>query len=204
MWCVLLQSMKIIFTTKNIDRKLYEKLILKYIYDHYYYKDYKRYMEQDKWEIEIKPTTDYGGFYSNDPRAEELDFSIPHGVTGRGNIVCYVTDHKNNLITLQNMSVVCHELAHMVLQIYYPDKVVQMRHNDFHGRAGDMRKFFSCEVHDRATEGKIKQFKYPISRWRKFSFIGIDITDITNSRNNNRVGYMTMRGHFEHGSQTVQ
>ena len=51
--------MEIKFTTKNIDTKLYEKLILMYIYEHYYPTDYKRYMLQDKWVIEIKPTTDY-------------------------------------------------------------------------------------------------------------------------------------------------
>jgi hypothetical protein len=174
--------LEIKFTTKNVDTKLYEKLILQYIYEHYYYKDYKRYMLQDKWVIEIKPTTDYNGSYSNDPRFEELDFSIPHGITGRGNIVCYVTDSNNSLIMLQNMSVICHELAHMILQIYYPDKIVKMRHNDFHGKAGDSRKFFSSEVHDRVAEGRFKEFKYPVSRWRKRSFIGVDIEDLCNTR----------------------
>ena len=109
--------MEIKFTTKNLDTKLYEKLILDYIYDHYYHTDYLRYVEQDQWVIEIKPTTDYDGSYSDDPRFEELDFSIPHGVTGRGHIICYVTDSSNSLIMLQNMSVICHELAHMILQI---------------------------------------------------------------------------------------
>tara|TARA_B100001750_G_scaffold144681_1_gene115521 strand:- start:11915 stop:12478 length:564 start_codon:yes stop_codon:yes gene_type:complete len=175
--------MKIIFTTKNIDRKLYEKLTLKYIYEHYYPTDYGRYIEQDKWTIEIKPTTDYDtSFYANDSRAEELDFSIPHGVTGKGNIICYVTDSTNSLILLQNMSVICHELAHMILQIYYPDKVVQMRHNDFHGKAGDLRKFFSCEVHDRVAEGRVRQFEYKLSRWRKLKFIGVDIENLCNTR----------------------
>jgi len=196
--------MRVVFNTKKIDRKLYEKLILKYIYDHYYYKDYKRYMEQDKWVIEIKPTSDYDGFYTGDSRAEELDFSIPHGVTGKGNIICYVTDNVNNLITLQNMSVICHELAHMILMVYYPNKIVKMRYNDFHGRAGDSRKFFSSEVHDRVTEGRIKQFRHPISRWRKITFVGVDIADITNSRNDNRVGYSDYKtGNVKHGRKTV-
>ena len=70
-----------------------------------------------------------------------------------------------------------------MLSLYlYRDKIVKTRHADFHGKAGDSRKFFSCEVHDRATEGKIKQFRYPISIFRKISFIGIDISDLTNSR----------------------
>ena len=113
------------FTTKNIDEKLYQKIILYYIYDHYYHKDYLRYIDQDKWVIEIKSTDQYdSNYYSNDPRAEELDFSIPHGVTGQQKIVVYITDNTNNLILLQNMSVICHELAHMILmmKIIYSSK----------------------------------------------------------------------------------
>ena len=128
-------------------------------------------------------------YYSTDSRAEELDFSIPHGVTMREKIICYVTDSTNNLIMLQNMSVICHELAHMILMVYYPNELVKMRYNDFHGKAGDQRKLFSSEVHDRVTEGRIKQFRYPISRFKKVSFVGVDIEDITNRRNNNIVGY---------------
>ena len=175
--------MRIDFTTDVLDEKLYQKLILKYIYDHYYYKDYERIIKQDKWKISIRKTSDYDHqFYSSDPRAQDLDFSIPHGVTGFGEITCYVTDSKNNLITMQNMTVICHELAHMILMIYYPDKIVKMRNNDFHGKAGDSRKFFSSEVHDRVTEGRVKQFKYKLTRWKTFNFIGVDIEDVTNSR----------------------
>ena len=180
--------MEINFSTNKLDEKLYQKLILKYIYDHYHYADHERYMKQDKWKINIKRTDEYNSnFYSNDPRAEELDFSIPHGVTGMGEITCYVTDSKNNLITMQNMSVICHELAHMILMIYYPDKIVKMRNNDFHGKSGDSRKFFSCEVHDRVTEGRVKQFRYKLSRFKRFTFIGVDIEDITNSRSVRRI-----------------
>ena len=180
--------MEINFSTNKLDEKLYQKLILKYIYDHYHYSDHERYMKQDKWKINIKRTDEYdSNFYSSDPRAEDLDFSIPHGVTGMGEITCYVTDSKNNLITMQNMSVICHELAHMILMIYYPNKIVNMRNNDFHGKAGDSRKFFSCEVHDRVTEGRVKQFRYKLSRFKRFTFIGVDIEDVTNSRSVRKV-----------------
>jgi len=176
-------SMNIEFTTDKIDKKLYEQLILFYIYEHYNYKDHKRLLKQDKWEIVIKKTSDYDvSFYSNDPRAEELDFSIPHGVTMKEKIICYIEDNKNSLYTMQNMNVICHELAHMILMVYYPDKIVKMRHNDFHGKAGDSRKFFSSEVHDRVTEGKTKIFRRKISRFKTMPFIGVDITDITNNR----------------------
>ena len=85
------------------------------------------------------------------------------------------------------MSVIIHELAHMILMVYYPNKIVKMRHNDFHGRAGDNRKFFSSEVHDRVTEGNIRTITYPISRWRRIRYVGVDISDITNGRNIKRV-----------------
>ena len=65
-----------------------------------------------------------------------------------------------------------------------------MRHNDFHGRAGDSRKFFSSEVHDRATEGRTKIFKLKVTRWKRLPFIGIDISDLTNNRRALPVGFL--------------
>ena len=45
-----------------------------------------------------------------------------------------------------------------------------------------MRKFFSCEVHDRVAEGRVRQFEYKLSRWRKLKFIGVDIENLCNTR----------------------
>jgi hypothetical protein len=170
--------MEINFSTENIDEKKYERLILHYIYEHYHYTDHDRLQRQDQWKINIKRTDQYNTkFYNNDPRLAELDFTIPHGVTGNFTIDCYITDSTNNMITLQNMSVICHELAHMILNVYYSDRIIEMRYADFHGKKGDKRKFFSCEVHDRVTEGRVKQFRYRLTR-----YIGVDISDLTNSR----------------------
>ena len=91
------------------------------------------------------------------------------------------------MYTMQNMSVICHELAHMILMIYYPTKTVQQRYNDYYGRAGDTRKFFSCEVHDRVTEGRTKIFERKLTVTKKYRFIGVDISDITNDRKTIRV-----------------
>ena len=56
--------MKINFTTETIDRKLYEKSILTYIYDHYLFNDYRRLVEQDKWEINVRTLKDFNwNFY---------------------------------------------------------------------------------------------------------------------------------------------
>jgi len=175
------------FKTDKIDEKLYEKCILHYIYEHYYYKDYNRIVSQDHWKITIASTKEFDrSFYSGVPN-DQLDYDIPHGVTGQGDILCYITDSNNPLVFLQNMQVICHELAHMILMIYYPNRLESQRYDDFYGKAGDQRKFFSSEVHDRMAEGKIKQYKYP-KGWRKYqTYIGVDISDLTNGRNIERI-----------------
>ena len=69
--------MEINFTTNNIDRKLYQQLILYYIYEHYNPTDFKRIIEQDKWKIEIKRTQDFDkGFYEGAASRDQLDYSI--------------------------------------------------------------------------------------------------------------------------------
>ena len=120
-----------------------------------------------------------------------LSATMPHGITGWQEVNVFIKDSNGyGLIVLQNASVITHELAHMILMVYYPDRIVKMRHNDFHGKAGDSRKFFSSEVHDRVAESRVRPFKYPISRWRKKMFIGVDIEDLVNTRNKNRIGYI--------------
>jgi len=175
--------MEILFETKNLDKKLYQKMILHYIYEHYHYKDYTRLREQDKWKIVIKPVTMFDNSFYHGSNTDTLDYSIPHGVTGLGDITCYLTDSENPLVRLQNMSVICHELAHMILMIYYPDMVTKQRYDDFYGKTGTDRKFFSSEVHDRVAEGRVKQFSYPLKRFQRVKYVGVDLSDITNGRN---------------------
>ena len=58
--------MKIEFTTKQIDKKLYSKLILKYIFDHYHYKDRIRIMLPRSMKdglLRICATDEYGNLY---------------------------------------------------------------------------------------------------------------------------------------------
>lgn len=173
--------------TYNIDKSLYEKLILGYIYDHYHYKDYKKYQIQDNWTITIKRVQDFDrGFYSLSGKTDDLDYSIPHGVTGQRTVICYITDSDNPLILLQNMTVICHELAHMILMVYYPDKITLQRYDDFYGKTGTQRKFFSSEVHDRLAEGKIRTLSRRLGFRKTIRYVGVDITDITNSRNEDK------------------
>lgn len=180
--------MEISFETKNLDKSLYQKMILHYIYEHYNYTDYDRLRKQDEWKITLKPVTAFDNSFYNGSNTDTLDYSIPHGVTGLGDVTCYLTDSENPLVRLQNMSVICHELAHMILMIYYPDRITKQRYDDFYGKTGTDRKFFSSEVHDRVAEGRVKQFSYPFKRFQRIKYVGVDISDITNGRNDFNVG----------------
>ena len=107
---------------------------------------------------------------------------MPHGVTGDKVIQCYATDENNRMYYLQNMMVICHELSHMILKIYYPNLRGTLTHNDLWGKAGEERNFFSTEIHNRVYEGKTKRF----STWHnnsEYYFYGVDIDDLTNGRN---------------------
>jgi hypothetical protein len=179
--------MQITFHTKNINSKIYEKCILQYIYQHYYYLDYPRYMKQDKWKIEIMPVSMADiSFYSNDEK-KSLSPQIPHGVTGMNTVKCYILDIDNNMIMLQNFSAIFHELAHMILKIYYPVRASHQRHDDFYSLKGNKKKFFSSEIHDRATEGKFRQIKVITGFRKSITLICLDITDLTNSRKEKRL-----------------
>ncbi len=175
--------MEILFETKKLRPKVLSKMIFHYIYEHYHYKDYERLRAQDTWKIIIKPVTMFDNSFYHGSNTDTLDYSIPHGVTALGDITCYLIDSKNPLVRLQNMSVICHELAHMILMIYYPDTITKQRYDDFYGKAGTDSKFFSSEVHDRVAEGRVKQFSYPLKRFQRVKYVGVDITDLTNRRN---------------------
>lgn len=172
------------FTTFHIDKKLYQKAILHYIYDHYNVKDYPKLLEQDKWKITLQTLGDFkGNFY--DENIKNLNYGIPHGVTGDNIVKCYVSDVTNPMFFMQNMMVICHELAHMILKIYYPKKRGILNHDDVWGRKGSERNFFSTEVHNRVYEKRVRKF-FVLHEGQKMDFYGVDIEDLTNKRNLSR------------------
>jgi hypothetical protein len=171
--------LKINFTTYNIEKKLYQKSILNFIYDHYYFKDYPRILEQDKWIINIRTLTDFKrNFYEKE--IKNLSPNMPHGMTGQHVVECYVSDETNRMYYLQNMMVICHELSHMILKVYYPQVEGTLEHDDFWGKAGDKRNFFSTEIHNRVFDGRTRKFNL-IWNKKNYFFYGIDIKDVTNT-----------------------
>jgi len=172
--------MNIIFQTKNIDSKFYEKCILRYIYDHFDTKkeNWPLFIQLDQWKIIIKSLDDFDFSFYDNYRRDELSSNMAHGVTGINEIVCYIHDIKNDFYTLQNLTVIAHELGHMILKIIYPDRITEQRHDDFYGKAGYNRKFFSSEIHDRLIEGKTRKIELKLSPFKKYFFYGVDILDL--------------------------
>ena len=173
--------MKIEFSTKNIEKSFYEKCILHFIYQHYEYSkdNQQKFIDQDKWNIYIKPLDNFSwGFYDN-YRKDELSSNMAHGVTGMNEVICYIHDIKNDFYTLQNLSVIGHELAHMILKVYYPNFITRKRHDDFYTKKGTQRQLYSSEVHDRLTEGRTRKVTIKQSLFKKFSFYAVDISDLT-------------------------
>ena len=164
----------------NIDKKLYEKCILGYIYEHYKFKkgDYDMYLKQAKWKINIINLDDFDDSFYTKQQSIDLSSGIPHGVTGKEVVKCYVVDDKNDMFTLQNFSMICHELAHMILYNYYGNQRSVLRHSDFYSRAGESKNFFSAEVHDRVRERNLRTITIYRSRFKKFRFIGVNILDL--------------------------
>ena len=181
--------MNIVFQTKNIDTKLYERAILGYITGHFYHADYDKFVEMNRWTITIKPVEDA-------PRSDleggtgTLNFGIPHGVTGQRVVTIYVNDKAGDMFFLQNFRTISHELAHMVLMIFYPKHRSRRRHPDFWAEAGDEANFYTTEVHDREFEGKIRTMYVwkllPNGSKTRMPLSVLDILDLTDEPNIDR------------------
>ncbi len=166
---------------EEIDQKLYEKCILNYIYQHYQYrsrKDSDLYIKQDKWKIDIYNLDLFeDNFYTKEQRLD-LSSGIPHGVTGKDIVKCYIIDKNNDLFTIQNFSAICHELGHMILYNIYGNQRSVLRHSDFFSRAGESKNFASQEIHDRIFERKLRTVTVKKNAFQRFRFIGVDILDL--------------------------
>lgn len=146
-------------------------------------------MEVNNWTINVYPTLlasyDFG-------KIVNLNTQIPHGVCKptTKTVDCYVKDINNDFVMLQNFMTVSHELAHMMLAIFYPDKRSIFRYNDKSwGKVGVEGNFFVTEVHDREKEMVLeKKWIRTIEVWRwslfgrnigKIYLPSFDITDLT-------------------------
>lgn len=185
-----MSTIQLNFFTDKISRRKYTDAILEWTFSHFRSKmQIDKIIQVNKWTINIYPT--YMANYSFGDLTS-LNYEIPHGVTKPTEMVvdCFVKDINNDFVMLQNFMTISHELAHMMLSIFYPDKRSTYRHNDKSwGKAGEQGNFFVTEVHDREKE-MILDKKWirniQIYRWNimgrnigKFYLKAFDITDLT-------------------------
>lgn len=188
-------TVQIEFHTEKIDRKKYEAAILEYLFSHVNRNDLDKAHKINQWTIKILPVSmivnnkDFVGISGT------LGGGIPHGVTNANTKMCkiFVNDMKGDLILQQNFMTISHELAHMILSIYYPFRRSRYRYDDKSwGKAGAEGNFFTVEVHDREKEMVTKKKWIRIIWVWKRNFLGrgigkvylpcFDILDLTDTR----------------------
>ena len=113
--------MKINFIDCNsIDKRLYKKCINKIFTTWSYRRDSEIRRHFHLWTVNIYPVR----HKKDDPNwwsiyNEKTNSFIPHGNTGMYEINLFILDSKNSMVTLTNMRMASHEIAHAVMMTYY-------------------------------------------------------------------------------------
>lgn len=178
------------------DATAYQRGILEYIFGSIYNKDVVKITEANMWAIELRHTSESNLEIFKALTDGVLNQGIPHGITTPTDrrVVCFISSGSGDLRIIENLQVIYHELAHMLLYLYYKNKRATRRHPDKKAAAGSEGAFMTTEVHDRVFENKLRNVEFyrdvmfnGKTKTVKFVSRGIDITDITDSRAVDRV-----------------
>ena len=104
----------------SIDKRLYKKCIHKIFTTWSFRRDSEIRRHFHLWTVNIYPVghiKDDVAFFSNVKGISNI--LIPHGNTGMYEINLFIQDFKNSMITLSNMRMASHEIAHAVMMTYY-------------------------------------------------------------------------------------
>lgn len=120
----------IIFKTKNLDQRFYTKAI-KRIFDAYNKRgSYRNFIK--KWDINLKRLEDANKLFYDHVDLEtgqKISNGIPSGVVGLNAITVYLHDVKlGSRKNLENLKVIGHEMAHVMLMIYTETDFVNIVH----------------------------------------------------------------------------
>jgi hypothetical protein len=189
-----LRGPRIHFFTKHLDRTLYRQAILKYISEHFQANEDAQWDELRRWEIYVEPFDKSDGRY-DDGLNGKFPSGIPHGVTGQRVVKVFVEDKQDDLFfkIRVNFKMISHELAHMTLKIKFPDRKGTLKYDEISdgtgwGRRGEVRNFFSVEIHNREWETRqgianwIRDMTVYVKsgqRWRPIPLRVVDISDLT-------------------------
>ena len=178
------------------DARVYEEGIIEYLFGSIYYKDTTKINEANRWTIELRHTSESDLTAFRALTTERLNQGIPHGITIATDkrVICFIPSGSGDLRIIESLQVIYHELAHMLLFLYYKNKRASRRHNDKNARAGSDGAFMTTEVHDRVFERRLRNVTFYREviqggkrKRAKFVTRGIDITDFTDSRSVDRV-----------------
>lgn len=193
-------AINIIFSDKLTipasEVKVYQDGIKEYVFGSIYNKDTAKLNEANSWTVELRHTSESNLAEFKALTSEKLNPGIPHGITiaTSRRVVCFIPSRSGDLGIIESLQVVYHELAHMLLYLYYKNKRAKRRHKDKNAAAGSEGPFMTTEVHDRVFEKKLRNVEFfrdkiigGQTKSVKFVTRGIDITDITDSRTVDRV-----------------
>jgi len=165
---------------------LINRVIYKFTNEHIYYREHTKHVARNQWTIKLLHTSEARGFFED---MRGINYTIPWGHTGNKEVTIFMHNSKDLRKFMENMSVLTHELAHMLLYIYYPGRRYTLRNNEnysgFNGRRGQQRAFASGYVHDQLAEGKTRDFtvyQY-VPKHQRIRFKVVDLREVTNSRN---------------------
>jgi len=183
--------MKIIFKTKRLKRVFYRQAIMKYVSQHFTASQQDQLDELKNWTVKIMPVEDATGAFQSG-LVGTFATGIPHGNTGKRIVNMYLNDNSGDLYFRMNFKQLSHELAHMILNIKYPQRYGILKFNEKlegvgWGKKGDRRKFFSVEIHNREWETRTGKKKWLRNitlytqrgkKWNKIILRGVDILDL--------------------------
>jgi len=178
------------------DARVYEEGIIEYLFGSIYSRDTAKINEANKWTVELRHSSESQLAVFAALTTEKLNQGIPHGITIATDkrVICFIPSGSGDMRIIESLQVIYHELAHMLLFLYYKNKRANRRHDDKNAKAGSDGPFMTTEVHDRVFEKKLRNVTFYRDviqggkhKNAKFVTRGIDITDITDSRSVDRV-----------------
>ena len=178
--------MKVKYYTKQLDKILFNQIIYKFVAENI--GDSSSNLKG--WTINIYPVEMFAEVHPQgkaflDTLGGKISDTMPHGITGKDTVDCFVKDTKDyGLTVLQNTVVVAHELSHMILMIRFNAnphfyKRGTLRHDDKTGNvAGQQLNKWTQEVHDRESEGRLKNltvYRKIGTRWYPYTVRVLDL-----------------------------
>jgi hypothetical protein len=172
--------MTFIFSTKNIDKKTYEKIFRRFFVLEFGYEDWIVFnREFDVKIVPVEESEKYRGMYGltqwNTSNSIPWGFTQPPNVSSnahkKGNVFWFVNDTKNPFIVRQNAEKGLHEALHAGCWIVFGTERMRRVYDDPQAKAGTEAAKYVVIPHDVAYGTREK-----ITFWIRYGLIWLPIT----------------------------